>query len=563
MASAKKLLQFDFDADAFARRAPQPTAIPKELVSDLEGIERKHNSMCNIPEREDLREIYHLFFNAIRTGRLHTEFDSPKRIRRLAWALTYAEPNLPCIVDTPELRDALQIIDDRFRISVLLGVFDALMEAWDAWGANLLRTFVRRHLSNYDGRRRFVQNLRANMAWYCEEDGATLLATRLLRDHVKLSDVWSHLKLPNQMRPYCYFGIVGVAYVRKLYESNHRLDQETIVDIIEFVKRHGNNNASRAILSGTIEKLGIDASDDLREPVKSYVLEKWKDPRITGNVANWGGVSNEAQQIFTRWITVEDIRFFFDAVANACNDPKFEYRKAFWLEYLERISSCRPVLGRNVHRLLRNNPQALEYYRERQPATLTGGNSDQHAFIIQMGDYTFVEISTEGACYVYDNSSCPFELEDSQYHMSELRNRTQCVYRQPHIGSERYHWQSKFAQWISHPRAIETRSYRLDSATDRETNRISNLIQGLCNKRTWQAYSQELVGIGRPAVPELIRALSDVRHKVRFRAINTLGEMGGVAEEAMPKLRQLRQSDEKDYVRIRAGLVLERINRLS
>lgn len=563
MNSAKDLLQFDFDADEFVRRAPKSTAIPPKIVSDLEGIERKHNSIYNIPKKEDQREICHLFFNAIRTGRLDAEFDSPRRTRRLAWALTYSEPNLPRIVDTLELRDALKLIEDRFRMSQLHGVFNALLRAWDAWGANLLRTFVRRHLSNYDGRRRFVQNLRANMAWYCEEDGATQLAMRLLRDHVKLWDVWSHLKLPNQMRDYCYFGIVGMAYVKKLFERNHHLNQETVVDIIEFVKRHGNNNASRAIMSGTIEKLGIDASDDLRQPVKSYVVEKWKDPRITGNVANWGGVSNEARQIFTRWITVEDIRFFFDAVANACNDSKFEYRKAFWLQYLEHISYCRPVLGRYVHRLLRNNPQALEYYRKRQPATLTGGNSDQHAFIIQMGDYTFVEISTDGACYVYDNSSCPFELGDSQYHLSELRNQTQCVYRQPHIGSERHYWQRRFAEWISRHRAIETRSYRLDSATDRETNRISNLIQGLCNKPTWQANSQELVGIGRPAVPELIRALSDARHKVRFRAINTLGEMGGVAEEAMPKLRQLRQSDEEDYVRIRAGLVLERINRLS
>ena len=182
MNSARELLQFDFDADAFARRAPMSSAIPPEIVLDLERIERNHNSMCNIPEREDLREIYHIFFNAIRTGRLHTEFDSLRRIRRLAWALTYSEDGLPRIVDTPNLRDALQLIEDHFRISALLGVFDALLKAWDAWGASLLRAFVRRHLATYDGRRRFVQNLRANSAWYCEENGATQLAMSLLRD---------------------------------------------------------------------------------------------------------------------------------------------------------------------------------------------------------------------------------------------------------------------------------------------------------------------------------------------------------------------------------------------
>ena len=462
MNSARELLQFDFDADEFVRRAPKPTAIPPKIVSDLEGIERKHNSMCNIPAKEDLREIYHLFFNAIRTGRLDTEFDSLRRIRRLAWALTYSEVNLHRIVDTPRLRDALQLIEDRFRMRQLHGVFNALLRAWDAWGAGLLRAFVRRHLANYEGRQKFFQNLKANLAWYCEESGANQLAMSLLRDGVNLSDIWSHLKLPTQMHDYCYFGIVGMAYVEELFESNHRLDRETVADIIEFVKVHGDDNASRAIVSRTIERLGMGASEDLRQPVQSYVFREWQDPRLAGGDVRWREVSDEAKRIFTKWITEEDLRFFFDIVAQACNDRKFAYRKAFWLAYFEHISFCRPVLRRNVQDLFRNNPQALQYYRERQPAVLRDGDSDQHAFIIQMGDYTFVEFSTRAACYVYDDASRPFELGDSEYHMSELRNQLAAKHRVIHSNSEQYRWQREFASWIRSRIGIQpVRSYRL------------------------------------------------------------------------------------------------------
>ena len=463
MNSVREVLHFDFDADAFARRAPKPTAIPPRIVADLKRIERQHNSMCDIPEREeDLREIYHLFFNAIRTGRLRTEFDSFRRIRQLAWGLTYSEGELPRIVDTPELRDALQLIEDHFRISALLGVFDALLKALDAWGASLLRAFVRRHLATYDGRRRVVQNLRANSAWYCEEDGATQLAMSLLRDQVNLSDVWSYLNLPDYTHGYRYFGIVGKAYVRHHFENNHRLERGTVADIIEFVKVHGDNKTSRAIVSKTIEKLGMGASEDLRQPVQSYVFREWQDPRLIGGDVRWREVSDEAKRIFTKWITEEDLRFFFDIVAQACNDQKFAYRKAFWLAYFEHISFCRPVLRRNVQDLFRNNPQAMQYYRERQPAVLRDGDSDQHAFIIQMGDYTFVEFSTRAACYVYDDASRPFELGDSEYHMSELRNQLAAKHRVNHIGSERYYWQRKFASWIRRELGIEPlRSYRL------------------------------------------------------------------------------------------------------
>ena len=458
MSSARDLLQFDFDADEFARRTPRPNAIPQEIIANLERIGREHNGISEPPDREDSAEIYHLFFNAIRTGRLRIECDSLRRIRRLAWALTYSEDGLPRIVDTPNLRDALQLIDDRFRISMLLGVFDALLKAWDAWGAGLLRAFVRRHLANYDGRRISIQNLRANLAWYCEENGATQLAMNLLRTQEKLSDVWSYLNLPDYTHDYRYFGAVAEAYVA----LNRHLDRESVADIVTFVKTHRDDKTSRAIVSRIIERLGMGASEDLRQPVQSYVFKEWKDPRLAGGDVRWREVSDEAKRIFTKWITEEDLRFFFDIVAQACNDQKFAYRKAFWLAYFEHISFCRPVLRRNVQDLFRNNPQAMQYYHERCPATLTGAAPDQHAFIIQMGDHTFVEFSTAGACYVYDNAGRPFDLGDSKYNMIQFRSKWLAKHRVIHSKSEQYRWQREFASWIRSRIGIQpVRSYRL------------------------------------------------------------------------------------------------------
>lgn len=58
----------------------------------------------------------------------------------------------------------------------------------------------------------------------------------------------------------------------------------------------------------------------------------------------------------------------------------------------------------------------------------------------------------------------------------------------------------------------------------------------------------------------LINALRNPDHKVRFRAINTLGELGQIAEAALPRLRQLRTDDPKNYIRGRANQVLNQIN---
>ena len=560
MNSARELLQFNFDADAFARRAPRPIAIPPKIVEDLEKIKRNHNSMGTIPKSEDLRQICRLFHDAVPTGRLGTEFDSIRRIRQLAWALTYSEDKLPRIVDTPELRDALQLIENRFPnrvpIGMVLSVFDTLLKAWDTKGASVLRVFVSEHLANYEGRRRFVQDLRANLRWYCEENGATQLAMNLLRTQENLSNVWSYLNLPKHTHGYRYFGAVAKEFV----SLSRRLDRESVADIVTFVKMHKDDKTSRAIVSRTIENLGFDAPEDLRQPVRSYVFREWEDPRLASGDVRWLEVSPEAKEIFTKWITEEDLRFFFDVVAQACNDQKFAYRKAFWLAYFEHISFCRPVLRKDVQNLFRNNPQAMQYYHERRPATLTGAAPDQHAFIIQMGDHTFVEFSTAAACYVYDEPGRPFYLGDSEYPIGNLRRRGLETYWQRHDGSEIYKWQSEFARWIRRELEIKPmRDYRLGNATDRETNSVAELLQGLGNKQTWRASSRALVRIGRPAVPAVIRALRNGDPRVRFRAINTLSEMGRLAEEAIPILRELRQLDRMDYVRDRANSALGRM----
>ena len=461
MNSAKKLLQFDdFDADALARRAPKPITIFPKRLAILEKIAKDHDGKgSGPPDQESLHQIYRIFIEASQKGTLHTEFDSPRRIRQLTWALTYSKGGLPRIVDTPELRDALQLIENRFRVSTLPGVFNALLEAWNSPNAKRLRAFVKKHLTNYNGSRKFVQKLKENMAWYCEENSATQLAMTLLRSRMKLSDVWSFLELPDHTHSYRYFGAVAEAYVAR----NSDLNREAVANVVEFFEKHKDYKTIRAVLSKLIEKLGINASEDLRQPIQSYVLREWGDPRITGGAVHWHGASDEARQIFIRWITKEDLRFFFDVVAKACNDQKFAYRKAFWLAYLEHISFCRPVLRRDAEYLFSNDPQTLQYYRERRPATLTGGDSSQHAFIIQIGNDTFVEFSTAGACYVYDDINRPFSLDDSKYSMFELRWRGREKHWQPHPGSERYLWQRNFASWLKSNLGIEpVRSYRLD-----------------------------------------------------------------------------------------------------
>ena len=458
MSSAKKLLEFNFFASQFAARAPKPLAVPTEQLATLEKIIKTHDDGPAPPNRESLREVYYQFIKTP-ARKFFSEFNALRQTRQLVWALTYAEDDQPRIVDIPKLRHALQLIEKNFRSTMLPGIFNALLQAWDTPNAASLRGFLKKHLTGYTGSRKSILKLKTNMAWYCEEDSPTNLAMSLIRSSNKLSEVWAFLELPDSMHRYAYFGEVAAAYTT----FSNQMSRKHVEDVVAFVKKHNNDKTSRIVLSKLIEKLGVDAAESLRQPVQSYVLQDWQDPRIAGADVRWRDVSDKAREIFTQWITKEDLRFFFDVVAQACDDPKFAYRKAFWLAYLECITFCRPVLRGDAEHLFRNDPQAMRYYRDRRPAELRGGNSNQHAFIIQMTEFTFVEFSTAGACYVYRNADLPFELGDAEYRMDQLRSKQKAIHRVIHHKSEDYYWQSDFESWLEDGIGIETlRSYRLD-----------------------------------------------------------------------------------------------------
>ena len=152
MNSAKKILEFDFNADAFARRAPQPFKPSQQNLNILKGIVEKHgNADLKPPNQEDLRQIYHLFIQTSQDGSLRQEFNTSKRIRKLAWTLTFSEKEQPRIVDIPsELHNALQLIGKCFHISNLPGIFNALLQTWDAPNASMLRAFIKKHLTDYN-----------------------------------------------------------------------------------------------------------------------------------------------------------------------------------------------------------------------------------------------------------------------------------------------------------------------------------------------------------------------------------------------------------------------------
>ncbi len=454
MNEAKKLLQFGFKTEKFCRTAfkvEDGQLRLAKLSESLMEIEKKHSMGTPIGLRpEDIQLVYRRFIQTSNTGAFHRTFSDKKTARKLAWALTYSEKHAPydqsIASHEGRLVNALGVIRVHCNERALFGVFNALLQEWHVRTAGLIRAFLRTQLGKYVGRRKSILKLKASTAWYCDQKGATQLALSLHRDMKKLAEIWTYLELPSHMNSYSYFGFVAEAYVA----INRNLGRSFLEDIVQFIKIHNDDKRARTILARLIEILGIEASEHLRQPVQTFALQSWQDPRITGAAIRWRGISDNAVTIFKHWITKDDLRFFFDLVAKACDDDKFQHRKDFWMTYLSHIVFCRPVLRSDVERILGKDPEALQYTQTRRPAKLKGGTQDQHAFIIQMQEHTFVEFSTAGACYVYRDGNRPFPMDAKEYRMDLLRNREKALHRVIHSSSKGrpWAWQERFSAWI-------------------------------------------------------------------------------------------------------------------
>ena len=333
MKSAKKSLGFDFDADAFASRALQPMKIRQDVIDILKKIVDEYGEEDSLSDQESSRQIYLLFINCPPL-KLFTEFGISSRVSKLSGVLTYSEFEFPRIVDnTYGLEKALQLIDRHFSVRALLNIFETLLKVWNIENTPILQAFVKKHLTDYKGHQKLVLKLKSDIAWYCENDSAIQLAKHLLHSQRKLSDVWSYLELPDTLADrthhYRYFGDISEAFVAN---NKHLKHADSIKDIINFLTKHNNEETDSLILPKLIVQLGFAASEDLRRPIQDYIIQKWRDPRITDADDQWSGVTDEVWRIFVRWIMKEDLHFFYDVILSK------KEKKDFWMLYAGKIS---------------------------------------------------------------------------------------------------------------------------------------------------------------------------------------------------------------------------------
>jgi hypothetical protein len=469
----EEILDFRFDVGRFV-------SFGRDLfVSETEKTIRRNVTLLGSLERKattlgrhtpvDSLQIYDEFIAAARNGYNHLSltFGSRRKVRKLAWSLGVAPNGKVPVIQTEHFSAALQLIEDSYRPSMLLGVLDCLLEWWTSLREphkTEMMKLVETRLSSYTGRNPKLTKLKERAPYFIKATGPAGLAADLIKDARHLSEVWDRFEFANNMRRYSYFSEAALQYIQASRRLNNLSDE--IPGILDFLRDHTGNvkgvEISKRIISVLVQWVQETSSVESKQLLKREALNMIGDPQWKDKWSPWPGITdseratlNSARSVLKEWLATEIIEIFFGNRMLGMD----KRRKTFWLKHCKHIDQFKLYSNPTVLYSLSDDDRVKPYAPTRL-GRLTGGANQLSALVFTIKGYLLVEFSaTGGAFYAYkiDGRICP-DISARTIDISDLRRASEVEYlinretgrsrsegRFNHSGD---HWESYLSHWI-------------------------------------------------------------------------------------------------------------------
>jgi len=395
-----------------AAAPPDVLTSQPRLVELLHGIgkdrlEKAHRTVREITRRHSIYldktppeagKIRHTFLRLAPMGMqaVAEQFNTLRRVHKLAWSLGYREAGQPAVIQTPFLELALDLIGQRFRDGMLLGLFDALLKCWQAMDVQkrqAMGAFIGERIKHYTGKRICLHNICLHAPYYTCQEGAAALGEMLCKTRGELSKVWQFLELPDHVKGYGYFSEAALAYLDLMLQEE-RLE-ETVPDLIKFLGSHRNDDTVKKCLTRIILALGEPWNLQHANQLQVAALQLIGDPADESCWRPWDGATREevsdfqtGRQTLRRWISARLIDFFYE------NFTREDAKKRFWLNYTDHFAKVRVFCSSRIYDEMSRDEQMSAYARS-YFGVIRGARGDEVALVLKIRSHFLIEAITE------------------------------------------------------------------------------------------------------------------------------------------------------------------------
>ncbi len=307
------------------------------------------------------------------------------------------------VVEDPEF--SLYLMDNIEQLSAraIKGLFMSIHQNWqDDSPGKKIAIYVKDQLSKFSGRDRTIAKWKSSIPMLFGHGGPALFARDILLDSLITPKIASEQWVLEESSGYMQLAVVN-AFDQSL---NNMGSQPAVTDYVlnvlfDWPKWEVNPKEFRLMVKKLILYPRVESIID---KLKRKILNNRMlgDPRYPLNRNKWSGIDPGAKQKFISWLSVAEIKFFFD-IALQGYDP--HGRRDFWLKYVDRIIASRPLLSVETAFIIRNNNKDVNYGR------LSAG-SNKAAFILDFGPLVAVEFSNVGKVYIYTRNEFDQRVPD-------------------------------------------------------------------------------------------------------------------------------------------------------
>ncbi|MFN0110447.1 MAG: EH signature domain-containing protein [Blastocatellia bacterium] len=324
------------------------------------------------------------------------------------------------------------------RARALQGMIRACHMRWTEVVAGLVVERVQQRLESYDGANRLLKRWWQSAEMLLGARGTDEFAKEITRHQSSVADACREWRIDEQT---AYVAEAAEAAFHHLLTTNtsNLIAEELLTRLLRWngwLGERFKRLAGKAILHRLAK-----ANETYRQMLVNCLLNdpRLGDPRL--QATRWAGVALEAKQHFIRWLSREDIVFFFDHVAGY-NDP--HGRRDFWLRYIGTLTQSRSLLKPDdefrLSAELRRRLGVVNYGRIKGAAS---------AFLLDFGKVVAIEFHPVGAIYFYEkeqfNQIIPHFWQQQGFSESNIKRQWLAKERIPHIGD----WQYKAAAFLA------------------------------------------------------------------------------------------------------------------
>lgn len=325
------------------------------------------------------------------------------------------------------------------RARALQGMIRACHMRWTEVAARPVIERVQQRLKSYDGANRLLKRWQQSAEMLLGAQGAVKFAKEIIRHQASVANACQELQISEQT---AYASEAAEAALNICFTANlpNLPAEESLPRLLRW---NGWFDRFKHVAGTMILHPLAEANEAYRQSLVNCLLDNKQglgDPRL--QATPWAGVVDEAKKRFIRWLSREDIVFFFDHVTGRNHSRG---RRDFWLRYIGSLEKSRSLLNSTDEARL-----SVEI-RSRQ-STISYGriNGDASAFLLDFGRVVAVEFHPIGAIYFYDkqnfNQIIPQFWQKAGFTVAGLKQKPPAMERISHIGGWQYKAESFLAK---------------------------------------------------------------------------------------------------------------------